>query len=323
MVVGIERLVSWLSSFVTLYPGDVLHMATMGMDGLAITPEMTFGPDDYLEGEIERVGTLRVPVVREEKGDWRSPDDPSVRVHPSPAVRDLIERGATDIASPLAWTLNGTRHFWTTYGNYAAAQEMENMAICPLPRILNGPASALAPSGQAIRLATRARTLAIGPELAFVVGKLATRVLEQEAESYILGYLALASILDSSFSEPLRDPATPQERNMPGVYGRWGDGYNVVSAPPVPMPASALRGRAMKLSIEGIGDVAGNTDEYVVLAPKILAFLSRHITLFPGDVVTLGRVAGRLAVAAGRLQPGACLRASIEGIGAIESALAG
>ena len=30
MMIGFERVVSWLSSFVTLYPGDVIHMGTLG-----------------------------------------------------------------------------------------------------------------------------------------------------------------------------------------------------------------------------------------------------------------------------------------------------
>ncbi len=69
MLIGAERLVHWLSTFMTLYPGDVVHMGTMGVDGVRMTPDMRFGPDDYLEGEIERVGVLRVPVVQADEGD--------------------------------------------------------------------------------------------------------------------------------------------------------------------------------------------------------------------------------------------------------------
>jgi 2-keto-4-pentenoate hydratase/2-oxohepta-3-ene-1,7-dioic acid hydratase in catechol pathway len=327
MLIGVEELISWLSTFTTLYPGDVLHMATMGLDGVPMTPDMRFGPEDRLEGEIERVGTLLTPVVEMARDDWRAPDDPGRTVHASPAVRDLIESGQTSIAAPASWSLADVRHFWTTYGNYRDAPEVEGMRHDDYPRVLNGPTRSLAASGEPVTLAHRARTLHVGPELALVVGRLAYRVPEEQADDYILGYLAMASILDSSFDQTLREPITTQARAMPGVYGRWGDGYNVVSTPPVPLAAEGIRGRKMRgrnmrLCVDGIGEVATSTNEYLLLAPRILAFLSSHITLFPGDVITFGRIAERLTVPEDRHLPaGTMLRASIEGIGEVCSPL--
>jgi 2-keto-4-pentenoate hydratase/2-oxohepta-3-ene-1,7-dioic acid hydratase in catechol pathway len=322
MLVGIERLVSWLSSFMTLYPGDVLHMATMGVDGMRILPAMSFGPDDYVEGEIEGVGVLRVPVVKAVQNDWRAPDSPSRAVHPSPAVRDLISRGETAIASPQHWSLKLVRHFFTVYGNYTDAEKTEGMPPCRWPRILNGPPSALSASGADIHLPKRAGKLDLGPELAFVVGRMAKKVPEEEAEAYILGYLAMASILDRSFEDPVREPATLQERHMPGVYGRWGDGYNAVSAIPVPLSGEEVRGRRMQLSVENVGEVTHSTDAYLLSASRILAFVSGEITLFPGDVVTFGRVGDLLTIPADRRLPaGAKLCVMIEGIGDVSVSL--
>ena len=56
------------------------------------------------------------------------------------------------------------------------------------------------------------------------------------------------------------------------VYGRWGDGYNTASDRPAALSAEAVRGRAMTLSVPGIGSVVGNTDEYLQLAPRVLSF---------------------------------------------------
>ena len=152
------------------------------------------------------------------------------------------------------------------------------------------------------------------------MGRLAKQVDEADAERYILGYLAVAALLDASFHPPVREPATPQEFNMPLVYGRWGDGYNAVSDRPVALASASVRGRAMTLSIPGIGSVAGNTDEYLQLAPRVLSFLSGQITLFPGDVVTLGQVTRPLAVLANRpLEPDATVQVDVEGIGTVES----
>ncbi|MCD6291345.1 MAG: fumarylacetoacetate hydrolase family protein, partial [Anaerolineae bacterium] len=303
MVLGIERTISWLSSFLTLYPGDVVHMATMGVDGVPMTEDMSFSPEDYLEGKIERVGDLRVPVVMAGRRDWRPPDDPGRRVHPSPAVRDLIAEGEDVIEEPEAWTLEAVRHFWTVFGNYRGVSDVEGLAVRSLPRVLNCPARSLAISGEPLRIPRRARTLSMGVELAFVVGRLLHRASLEEALRAILGYLPMAVMRDHSFAEPVQSPATPQERNMPTVYARWADGFNVVSRTPVPLALEEVRGRVMHLAVEGVGEVYGNTDEYVLMGPAVLAFLSRHITLFPGDVVTLGRTRDLLTIPADRRLP--------------------
>ncbi len=52
MVIGFERLVSWLSSFMTLYPGDVLHMGTLAVDGMPYLSDLSYGADDYIEGDL-------------------------------------------------------------------------------------------------------------------------------------------------------------------------------------------------------------------------------------------------------------------------------
>ncbi|MCC6455509.1 MAG: fumarylacetoacetate hydrolase family protein [Caldilineaceae bacterium] len=318
MLIGVERLIHWLSSFMTLYPGDVVHMGTMGVDGLPLMPEFTFGPDDYLEGEIERVGVLRAPVVQSGGEDWRSEDDPGRTIHPSAAVRDLILADHAEIEQPQEWSLDQTRHFWTTYGNCHNAEEIDGLVPSALPRILNGPARALGLSEQPLRLSPRATGLILCPEIAFVVKKVASRVREEDADDYILGYVAMASVKDLSFREPLREPVTPQEWNMPEVYGRWGDGYNRVSTSVMPLDSAAVPGRVMRLALDGVGEVMGNTDDYQLLAPRLLAFISSQITLFPGDIVTLGEIAARLKVPAGdRLPAETQLHVSIDGIGTV------
>jgi 2-keto-4-pentenoate hydratase/2-oxohepta-3-ene-1,7-dioic acid hydratase in catechol pathway len=319
MLIGVERLISWLSSFMTLYPGDVLHMGTMGVDGMRITPEMRFGPHDYLEGEIERVGVLRVPVICSQQEEWRAAGDPGRTVHPSPAIRDVMASG--EVAGG-EWSPKHARHFWTIYGNYRTAATAEQLEECAWPRVLNGPAQSLGFSGETIPLPPRTHAISVGIELAFVIGRPAYRVAEDEAEKYILGYVAMASLLDHSFSVSLREPATPQERNMPAVYGRWADGFNPVSLPPIPLKSDQVRGRDMRLSIDGYGKITGNTDDYLLMAPRVLSFLSGQITLFPGDVVTLGRIGDLLHIPAEEAwSADKWLRAEVDGIGTITTRL--
>jgi 2-keto-4-pentenoate hydratase/2-oxohepta-3-ene-1,7-dioic acid hydratase in catechol pathway len=52
-----------------------------------------------------------------------------------------------------------------------------------------------------------------GVELAFVVGRLASKVRREDAADYILGYAPMITLADQSFLEQVVEPATGQERN--------------------------------------------------------------------------------------------------------------
>jgi 2-keto-4-pentenoate hydratase/2-oxohepta-3-ene-1,7-dioic acid hydratase in catechol pathway len=129
----------------------------------------------------------------------------------------------------------------------------------------------------------------VGVELAFVVRQLAYRVAEVDASGYIQGYTPMIVLHDAFVADSIRFPATLQEANLPTVYARWADGFNLLNSDLVSLKPDDIRGRAMRLSVPNVGEISGSTDEYVLLAPQVLAFLIQEITLFPGDVVSLGR----------------------------------
>ncbi len=323
-LLGVERLIHWFSSFATLYPGDVLHCATMGVDGLSCDEDVRFGPNDYIESEIERVGVLRNPVVipDHEGGDWRPADDVGRAVHPAPAVRDSFVEDASELPESDAWRIEDARHLWTLYGNYTDVEKVEGASVGKYPRFLNGPNSALSRSPAEVEVPPRARAVHAGAELAFIVRKVACRVPESEADEYILGYVPLASFCDLSFKDEIKQILDDHDWGMPKVYGRWADGFCVVAETPIPLSAAQLKGREMVLRIEGFGQALGNTDEYVHLAAQTLAFITQGITLFPGDVVTLGRVAKQVIIASDQtIPPGTCGEATVEGVGRVEFVL--
>lgn len=59
MVVSIERTISYLSNYMTLLPGTIIHMGAMGVDGITLNADYQLGRDDYVEIEIEHIGALR------------------------------------------------------------------------------------------------------------------------------------------------------------------------------------------------------------------------------------------------------------------------
>ncbi len=292
-LLGVERVIQWYSSFGTLYPGDVLHLGTMAVDGLGRLATDRYDHDDRIEAEIERLGSLKNSVVIPAKNEWRDANDPSLKIHPSPAVRDIIAGGGDCLNKPSDWKLKDARHYWTVYSNYRDVKAVEGLNVSDYPRLLNTPASSLAANGATIDIPARATTLDIGIELACVIKKLTWNVKKENAADYILGYTPLLSISDRSFADIIVQPATPQEQALPVVYGRWADGFNVMLSEPKQIDAGELYNLDMRVEAAG-KTVTGTTAEYHLDFAAVIEFVSTYITLFPGDVLTLGRTAGRI-----------------------------
>jgi 2-keto-4-pentenoate hydratase/2-oxohepta-3-ene-1,7-dioic acid hydratase in catechol pathway len=66
MIFGIPELIAYLSTMSELMPGDVVVTGTPGGVGARQNPQVFMNPGDIVEVEIDTVGLLRNPVVREE-----------------------------------------------------------------------------------------------------------------------------------------------------------------------------------------------------------------------------------------------------------------
>jgi 2-keto-4-pentenoate hydratase/2-oxohepta-3-ene-1,7-dioic acid hydratase in catechol pathway len=317
-LIGVERFISWYSSFATLHPGDVLHLGTMGVDGLSGFKNLTYGPQDSISIEMEKIGRLSNRVVVESVNDWRSDEEPSKVIHPSPAVREMITTGKTEINKPQDWDISQIRHYWTVYGNYNDVKQVEGLEISNYPRILNTPASSVGNNSDTVEIPPRATMIDIGVELACVIKKVAFRVNRSNAAEYILGLTPLINLSDRSFKDSLIEPATPQEAGLPTVYGRWADKFNVVSDRLAVFDAKKLSSLKMSLNAGEFGSIKGCSDEYVLNFAQVLEFITKYVTLFPGDLLTLGRIGRTINVPAHELvTAGVKITAGIEGLGEI------
>ncbi len=217
-------------------------------------------------------------------------------------------------------------------------------------------------AGDPVRIPARATDLVIAIELALVVRRLTSDVLDvpgpqvtrvthtsdpSEADGLVLGYTPLVSVCDQSFHDAVAEPARAGERGIGAMYGRWADGFNVVLPTPRPLaPVDGLpdpggwSGREMWLRTEAPGtggtatgppeagstgaraEVHGSTAAYAAGPAELLAAISRMITLFPGDVVTLGATSARVRVTREQYAAGLDITAGIEGLGAVHARIA-
>ena len=151
-------------------------------------------------------------------------------------------------------------------------------------------------------------------ELGVVIGRRAFRVDPADVAGVILGY----TIVDDISS---RDPWLDGDQ---WLVGKSMPGF--CPAGPVLVPADALDPADLRLGCtindEPIQD--GRTSQMRFSIAEIVAFLSRHLELRPGDLIATGTPA-RLATPPGpdrRLEPGDVVTCWIEGIGELTTHIA-
>ncbi|MDR0285949.1 MAG: fumarylacetoacetate hydrolase family protein [Propionibacteriaceae bacterium] len=139
-------------------------------------------------------------------------------------------------------------------------------------------------------------------ELAFVVGRRATRVAAADAADYIFGYTILNDIT---------------ARDLQSADGQWTraksfDGF----APVGPYLVTGIDAGDLSLTTRLNGEVkqASRTSLMMWGVPALLEFITEVMTLLPGDVVTTGTPAG-----IGRMADGDEVEVEIEGLGVLRN----
>ena len=166
------------------------------------------------------------------------------------------------------------------YRNHAAEAGIE---APDSPAIFGKFRNALAAPGATVRLPAASRKVDYEAEVAFVVGRRATRVGEDEALGHVAGYTLLndLSARDLQF-------ATPQ-----WMSGKVFDG-SAPCGPALVTPDEAGPHDAIEIALRLNGEEmqAASTADLIFGVPRLLSHLSELMTLEPGDIVSTGTPAG-------------------------------
>ncbi|MEH6682010.1 MAG: fumarylacetoacetate hydrolase family protein [Sediminicola sp.] len=146
-------------------------------------------------------------------------------------------------------------------------------------------------------------------ELAFVIGKMASYVSEEEAMEHVAGYL-----LHNDYSER----EFQLEREGQWVKGKSCDTFAPLG--PVLVSENEIKDPHdldLWLKVNGKTMQHSNTSDLVFKIPKIVSYISSFMTLLPGDVISTGTPFG---VGMGLrppqyLKPGDVVELGIEGLG--------
>ncbi len=203
-----------------------------------------------------------------------------------------------------------------TGGNYATHLDEVSHLITPVePVFFPGLWSAVIGPGDPIVIPDERTATDYETELSFVISKTAKNVAAEDAWGYVFGYTMINDV--SARDVMARESLQIMLCKSPDTFCPVGP--DIVTRDEI----GELTGRRITTTVNGVLKQDALLDNMLVTIPELLEFLTRTVTLSPGDVVTTGTPGG---VGAFRtppefLHPGDVVTVAVEGIGELTNPL--
>ncbi len=181
------------------------------------------------------------------------------------------------------------------------AKELGNDVPSEPLLFLKAPSTLIGPD-ETIVLPPQSRQVEHEAEIGVVIGQRLSHAGLAEAEQGIEGYLCLNDVT---------------ARDLQRSDGQWTRAKGFDTFCPVgPRIAKGLNWKDLEVvgRVNGVERQRGNTGQMVFSIPAILSYISRIMTLLPGDLVATGTPAG-----VGPLVPGDIVEVEVTGIGVLRN----
>jgi 2-keto-4-pentenoate hydratase/2-oxohepta-3-ene-1,7-dioic acid hydratase in catechol pathway len=170
------------------------------------------------------------------------------------------------------------------------------------PIIFLKPPSSLVGHGAEIVLPRGAEHVDSEAELGVVIGRRARYVKAEQCEDYILGLTCANDVSARDY----------QFKDGQWVRAKGFDTFSPVG--PAIVTETRTAGRAITCRLNGEVRQQSNTDMLLFDVPALIEFVSRVMTLEPGDIIMTGTPAGPPT-----MQPGDVVEIEIEGVGVLRN----
>jgi 2-keto-4-pentenoate hydratase/2-oxohepta-3-ene-1,7-dioic acid hydratase in catechol pathway len=188
--------------------------------------------------------------------------------------------------------------------NPAHAAELGN-EVPTHPMLFFKPATSVIGPGDPIPIPEGSGRVDHEAELAAVIGRLCRRVTEEEAPKYVLGYTCANDVTARDW----------QQADGQWARAKGSDGFCPLG-PWIETEVDASDA-AVIARVNGDERQRGRTSDFVFSPAALIAFISRSITLLPGDVVLTGTPSG-----VGPLTAGDRVEVEVEGVGVLANTVA-
>ena len=167
--------------------------------------------------------------------------------------------------------------------------------------------------GDTVELPPDSRDVHYEAEFVIVIGKKAKNVSAAEAPDYILGYTCGNDISERQWQNGSLDG--PESKDLQWWRGKGADTFSPVG----PVIAVGLDFEKSRIQLRQNGEVKQDTtlDHLIFKPAETVAFISKYVTLMPGDLIYTGTT--------GKTQPikaGDVLEVEIDGIGVLRNPVA-
>lgn len=189
--------------------------------------------------------------------------------------------------------------------NYIAHIAEMNMVTPTRPMLFMKPTTAVVGPNDPVVLPFEATVTHYEGELAVVIGKTAKRIAPEQAADVILGYTCANDISERVI----------QKEEMDQGCLLIGKGYDSF-CPLGPVIATGLDPSNLRLEarVNGQTRQSSSTSDLLFSVPFLVSYISRAITLMPGDVIITGTPSG-----VGALAVGDVMEIEIEGVGILRN----
>lgn len=231
-------------------------------------------------------------------------------------LKQLAEDAQCYAEAPAAPVVTGCDKILCIGLNYRQHARECNLPLPEAPVLFNKFSNALAADGDSVCLMPEYREYDYEAELVAVMGKAARNVTEEEALDYVFGYTC---------GDDLSTRDLQFVRSNQWVLSKTFDGFAPIG--PCLVTADSIDPNNLRIGSTVNGEVRqdSNTSDMIFSVAQIIADLSRHFTLLPGDLIFTGTPQGVMhgypADRKNWLKPGDQVIITIEGIGTLHNTM--
>ena len=197
--------------------------------------------------------------------------------------------------------------------NYADHAKELGSEVPSEPIVFQKASTSVIASGHPIVLPPHVGRVDFEGELAIVIGAAGKNVSEAEAMSLVAGYTLFNDV--TARDEQKRAIAKSLPWFLSKSYDTFGPlGPCLVTPDEIPDPQNLM----LTLTVNDEVKQQANTSEMLFSIPALIAYLSRHLALFPGDVIVTGTPPG-----VAPLKPGDLVEVTIPEIGTLSNPVIG
>jgi 2-keto-4-pentenoate hydratase/2-oxohepta-3-ene-1,7-dioic acid hydratase in catechol pathway len=172
------------------------------------------------------------------------------------------------------------------------------------PLIFLKPPSSLIDSGRPIVYPAISDFVSYEAELGVVIGRRARRVKASQADEFIFGYTCVNDVTARDL----------QKKDVQWSRAKGFDTFCPVGPFIVPREQVDFERLSVRSFLDGAKKQDAPVRDMIFSVPILIEFITRFMTLEPGDLVATGTPPG-----VGPMEPGSTIRVEIEGIGHIEN----